>query len=165
MPGATIAGTNVTGRTLQLNSGATVTGLTVSNAFSGGTGGQAILIADTALGAVVTNNTIIVTQSGTNGAVALSFGANTGGTVSGNTIMATGSGTATTMTGLGMNLGGTFTITGNSIGASGGTTNNLASVAGATITSGSTGNTRGSGNCTGAPTSGSIGFTNGTTCP
>lgn len=35
----------------------------------------------------------------------------------------------------------------------------------ATIVAGSTGNVRGSGACTGAATSGSILFTNGTTCP
>jgi hypothetical protein len=41
----------------------------------------------------------------------------------------------------------------------------MANVSGATIQPGSTANVRGSGACVGVPTSGFIGFTDGTTCP
>jgi hypothetical protein len=41
----------------------------------------------------------------------------------------------------------------------------MANVNNTTIRPGSTGNVRGSGSCAGAPSSGLIGFTNGTTCP
>lgn len=114
----------------------------------------------------IANNTITATQSGANGAVALALSNNTTGTVRGNTLTATGSGAATNMTAFGAGGGATtITVAGNSMSASGGTTNNMANVSLATINAGSTGNVRGSGNCAGVPASGSIGFTNGTTCP
>lgn len=162
-PRATIAGTNASSA-VQVNAGGTLSGLTISNAFSGGSGGRAVLIAGSSTGVTITNNVITATQSGNNGAVALDFGSNTNGVVSGNTLTVTGSGLGT-MTALGMSTVTTATVTGNTISASGGATNNMVNIAGATINSGSTGNVRGSGNCTGAPASGSIDFTNGTTCP
>lgn len=167
-PGGTIAGTNVNSSALQLNSNATVSGLTVSNAYSGGAGGIAVLMAGAAGNLTILNSTFTVTQSGNNGGAAMTGGGNNANVLlSGNTFTAIGSGTATTMTGLGINGGNTtITVTGNTISASGGNTNNfMASVAGATILSGSTGNVRGSGTCNGAPNSGTLGFTNGTTCP
>jgi hypothetical protein len=166
---ATIAATNATTNStaVQINSAGTLTGLTITNTLNAGGGGAVVRIADTATGAVVTNNTITMTQSGANGALALAFGTNTGGTVTGNTLSVTGSGGATTMTALAINNGGTFTISGNSMTASGGTTNNmmLLGAAASTVSSGSTGNTRGSGACNGTLASGSVSFTNGTTCP
>ncbi|MCR4377214.1 MAG: right-handed parallel beta-helix repeat-containing protein, partial [Rhodospirillales bacterium] len=164
--GAAVHGTNVAGSTVQVNSNGTLSGLTITNAYNDGSGGRAVLVAGGAGGVTIANNTISTSQSGANGAGALTFSAGASGTISGNTLTATGSGTATTMTALGINSGATtVTVTGNSLSASGGTANNMASVGAATINAGSTGNTRGSGTCDGAPTSGSIGFTNGTTCP
>lgn len=169
LAGATIAGTNVSPSALQLNSNATVVGLTVSNAYSGGTGGSAAIMAGGAGNLTIVNNTFIATQSGTNGALALSSGgANANTLISGNTLMVTGSGTATTMSALGLgNAASTYTVFGNMISASGGTTNNAVLFTGGnpTILSGSTGNVRGSGNCSGSTTNGTIFFTNGTTCP
>ena len=169
LPGATIAGTNVASAALQLNSNATVSGLTVSNAYSGGGGGSAVIMAGGAGNLTITNNTFTVTQSGTNGGVALNSGgggANTNVVISGNMLTATGSGTATTMTALGLNGGGsTYSIFNNTIGASGGTTNRIVNLSSATINSGSSGNVNGGGVCNGTVTSGSILFTNGTSCP
>ncbi len=170
LPGATIAGTNVPLAALQLNAGATVIGLNVSNAYSGGSGGSAAIMAGGAGNLTILNNTFTVTQSGANGALALSSGGvNTNTLISGNTLIATGSGPATAMTALGLSGGGaasTYTVVGNTMSASGGNTfSRIANVSGVTINAGSTDNVRGSGVCFGAPTSGSILFTNGTTCP
>ncbi|OGS92110.1 MAG: hypothetical protein A2Z95_00350 [Gallionellales bacterium GWA2_60_18] len=165
--GAAVHATNATD-TVIVNSNGTLSGLTITNTYSGGGGGRAVQVAGGAGGVTIANNTLSVSQSGANGAVALLFGNGTSGTISGNTITATGSGGATTMTALGMNGGGgiTVTVTGNSMSASGGgTANNMAWVTGATINAGSTGNTRGSGACNGAPASGSIVFTDLSTCP
>lgn len=170
LPGATIAATNATGNggAVTLQAGSSLIGMTVSNAFSGGSGGSAVRMADGAGNLTIRNNTLIVTQSGNNAALGLSGGTGQTNTlISGNTITVTGSGAATTMTALGLNGAGgsAFTVTGNTLSASGGTTNNMVNLNSATIVTGSTGNVRGSGACAGAATSGSILFTNGTTCP
>ncbi len=164
--GASISGTSVTGSTVQLNAGGRLNGLTVTNAYSG-VGGAAVLVADGSNNVVIENSIITITQSGANGAVALSIGESTT-TVRGNTLTATGSGTATTMTALSAASAAntTITVSGNSMSASGGTTNRIANLdVNTTINAGSTGNIRGSGVCNGTPAGGSIGFTNGTTCP
>ena len=163
---AAIVGTNLSGPTVQVNAGGTLSGLTIESHFSGGSGGRTVLVADFATGVAIANNTISATQSGNNAAIALGFGGNTSGTASGNTLTVTGSGTGT-MTALAANSPNTtLTVTGNSMSATGGATNNMVWLGGTTaINAGSTGNVRGAGNCNGAPASGSIGFTNGTTCP
>lgn len=164
--GATVNGGNLAS-TVQVNAGGTLSNLTVTNAFSGGTGGRAVLVADGSTNVTIANNTITATQSGANAGVALGIGQNTSVTVRGNTLTATGSGTATTMTALGANnTNTTLTVVNNTISASGGgTANNMVWVdTGTTINAGSTGNTRGSGVCNGTPASGSVGFTDGTAC-
>lgn len=163
--GATINASNL-GSTVQVNTGGTVSNLTVTNAFSGGTGGRAVLVADGVSNATISNNTITVTQSGANGAAALVLGNNVSAVVRGNTLTATGSGAATTITALAANVGSpTITVADNSISASGGTTNNIVLVgAGTVINAGSTGNIRGSGDCSGTPASGRVAFTDGTAC-
>jgi hypothetical protein len=165
-PNATINGTAVGTAALQLQANGVVTGMNVTNSYSGG-GGSAVRINDNATGVSLTNSVITAFQSGNNVAVGLSVGANTSGTVSGNTVTATGSGTATTMQAFNASAGTTtLTIAGNSFSASGGTTNNIVTVGGTTtLLSGSTGNVRGNGACVGTPASGFIGFTDGTTCP
>lgn len=166
--GASINGTNMASAAVQLNAGGRLTGLTVTNAYSGGAGGSAVLVADGSTNVVIENSVISATQSGANGALALNIGQNTSATVRGNTLIVTGSGTATTMTALGASgaANTTITVSGNSMSASGGTINRIANLdVNTTINAGSTGNIRGSGVCNGTPASGSIGFTNGTTCP
>ncbi len=164
--GATISATNATSA-IQVNAGGTVSGLTVSNAYSGGTGGRTILIADGSTNVQIINNRIFATQSGANAAVAVIVGQNTTATIAGNTLSVTGSGAATTMTALAMtSANATVTVSNNSLSASGGTTNNIVwSSATTTINAGSTGNIRGSGVCNGTSASGAVSFTNGTSCP
>lgn len=165
--GATVNASNL-GSTVQVNASGTLSNLTVTNAFSGGTGGRAVLVADGVSNATISNNTITVTQSGANGAVALVLGNNVSAVVRGNTLTATGSGTATTMTALGANVGSpTITVANNTLSASGGgTANNIVWVgAGTVINAGSTGNVRRLGDCEGTPpASGSVSFTDGTAC-
>jgi len=163
---ATISGVNSGQSTVLVNSNNTLSGLTINTTFSGGAGGRAILIADTAGGSVIANNTITVNQTGANVGVGISAGANVNATISGNRITLTGSGGATILHALAINSGGTFTVSNNTISASGGTTNNIVTLGGTeVISAGSTGNVRGSGVCSGNPASGTISFTNGTTCP
>jgi hypothetical protein len=166
---ATIAGTNTTtnGAAVVVNAGGTLQGLNVTNAFSGGAGGSAVLIAGAATNVNILNNTITVTQSGANAGNALAVGASvnpTTGTISGNMLTATGSGTATTMTDLLANISNqTVTVSGNTFNATGGTSNRIIQ-SGAAINAGSTGNVRQNGVCTGTPASGSVSFTDGTSC-
>lgn len=166
---ATVSGTNVTGSTVQLADNTTLSGLTISNAYNDGSGGAAVLLAGSAGNISVLDNTLSATQSAANGALALSLGGtNANVVVRGNSLTVTGSGTATTMTAMSIQANTTITVAGNTLSASGGTTNRAANLGATTITfnSGSSGNVRNSGNCTNAgATTGSISFTDGSTCP
>ncbi|OMG52470.1 hypothetical protein BJN45_14330 [Azonexus hydrophilus] len=162
--GAAINGVNATS-TIQLNAGGKLSGLSISNAYSGG-GGRAVLVADGSTGVHITGNVISVTQSGANAATGITIGLNTTATISGNTISATGSGGATNMMAIASTNASTVTVSGNSLSASGGTANYLVwSGANTTITADSTGNIRGSGTCNGTSLSGSVVFTDATHCP
>jgi hypothetical protein len=161
-PRATINATNTSA--VQINAGGKVIGMNVSVAFSGATGGSGIIVAGGSANTLVSNSIISIMQSGTNGAVGINFSGAISGTASANVVTVTGSGPAGTLTALGIS-GGAITVSGNTLGASGGVQNRVVNFSGGTIVAGSTGNVRGSGDCTGAPTAGSIAFTNGTTCP
>jgi hypothetical protein len=164
---ATIAGTNVTtnGALITVQAGATLQGLTLSNAFSGGSAGSTVLIAGTANNVKILDNAITVTQSGANVGNALAFQNSNTGTVSGNTLTATGSGTATTMHALVINQATTtVTVSGNTFDATGGNTANQIILSGSAVNAGSTGNVRRNGVCSGTPASGSVSFTDGTSC-
>lgn len=163
LPGATISGTGTTG-VVQLTDNTTLSGMTIVGASSSGGPVFGVRMNDTASNATITNNTITVTQTGANGAVGLSFGANNTATASGNTITVTGP-TGQTLTALSAVNGGTYMIGGNTLSASGGTTNRAISLANDTLTS-STGNVKAAGVCNnGGGNTGSVGFTDGTTCP
>ncbi len=161
---ATISGTNVgAAAVLQPTDNTTVQGLTI-RVNNSGTAAIGIQANNTAGNIRYLNNTVIV-SSGASTANAIVVGANTNVTVSGNTA------TATTVAGqtaqaLIVNSNSTATVTGNTLSASGGTTNRAVLVGNATINAGSTGNVNTSGICTNTgSTTGSIVFTNGTTCP
>jgi len=167
-PSAAINGTNINVATLQLEAGGTLTGMNITANFTA-TGGAAVRVSDLATNATITNNVITVNQSGNNAGIAFSIGTTTTGTLSGNTLIAAGSGAATTMNAMVLNDSNpnfsTFTVTNNTLSASGGTTNNIAIVGRMTITDGS-GNVRGSGACVNnGNNTGTISFTNGTSCP
>ena len=165
LPGATISGTGTGGiGVVQVTDSTTLSGLTIVAASSSGSGVRGVGMNDTATNATITNNTITVTQTGANAAVGLSFGADNSATVSGNTITVTVP-TGQTATALGSSGAGSFTIAGNTLSASGGTTNRAVRTSGNTFTN-STGNVRAAGVCSnGGGNTGSIGFTDGTTCP
>ncbi|MCX7365713.1 MAG: inverse autotransporter beta domain-containing protein [Alphaproteobacteria bacterium] len=165
LPGATISGTGTgPAGVVQVTDNTTLSGMTIIGASSSGAGVFGVRMNDTSTGATITNNTITVMQTGANGAVGLLLGSNNTATVSGNTVTVTGP-TGQTMTALGANNGGTYTISGNTLSASGGTTNRAISLAGDTLMN-STGNVKAAGICNnGGGNTGSVGFTDGTTCP
>ncbi len=156
---------------LQMNSNATVIGLTVNATASGASNALAGIMAGAAGGIKILNSTFTATVSGTGGAIALrSGGANANTLISGNTLTATGGSTSGVVTTLGLdNVGSDYTVTGNTMSGSkgNGTANLVNFTAAVTINAGSIDNVRsGTAICSGvAPASGSIAFTNGTTCP
>lgn len=168
--GAAIQGGNTANYAVLVNGvGGTIQGLTISNSSGSGSVSRAIYVADGVTGVTISNNVISATQNGNLQAQALAFGNNTSGTVSGNTITATGTGSAANARALLVNLTTTVTVSGNTVSASGSAVaaNDVIVLSGGatTFNAGSTGNIRGNGNCSGAALSGSVGFTNGTTCP
>ncbi len=168
---ATIAGTAGADWVVEMAGNNTLSGLTI-NGTENGVGLSAVYLDNGSSNITISNNTITATQNGNNGALGINAALVTNLVVSGNTITATGTGTATTMTALGLVLSTGLTVSGNTLSASGGTTNRAVTVTGAggagtTINAGSTGNTISAGVCNngGGTINGSIGFTNGTTCP
>jgi len=165
---ATIIGSNPTGTgTVEVRSGTTLQGVTVTSTATGGNVARAVVVDDNALTATLINNTITASASGGgSNAIAVTIGLNTTITATGNTFTATG--TTGVVSAFEINLGQTLTAANNTFSASGGTTNRLMDLGSNTIT-GSTGNMVGSGNTgtcvhTGTIT-GQVSFTNGTTCP
>jgi len=160
---ATISGSNVAGSVLQPTDNTTVQGLTVTATGSGAAAVIGIQPNNTSSNISLINNTVIATQTGTNAAFGIALSQNTGITISGNIVTATGA-AGQIARALTMAAGSTATITGNTLSASGGATNNFASVAaGNTVNAGSTGNVATAGTCSNSGT-GTISFTNGTTC-
>jgi len=162
--GAAINAVNAT-RTLNVDSGGTVSGLTLSNTFSGGTGGYVIAVNSTATNVTIANNIITVRQNGNNAAAGVVFASNSG-VVRDNSITVTGNGFGT-MTALAANAGtNTLTVANNTLSASGGSNNYLVwSWTGTTFNANSTGNVRNGGSCNGASASGSVVFTDSSHCP
>jgi hypothetical protein len=162
---ATVSSSDAVTNTIQLAGNNTLSGLTIIGTDTGG-GARGILMNSTAGNINVLNNTITMTQTGANGIVGIGTDRNNNIVISGNTITVTG---GTTGTALGLSGTGaqTATVTGNTLSVSAGSTNNFAvNVSNYTINAGSTGNVLSAGACNnGGAVTGSIGFTNGTTCP
>jgi hypothetical protein len=161
---ATISGTNIgTSSVLQPTDNTTVQGLTI-RVNNTGTAAVGIQANNTSSNIRILNNTVVV-SSGASTANAIALNQNTNVTVSGNTATATA--VAGQMAQALVVVGGSSaTVTGNTFSASGGTTNRAASVTSSTINAGSTGNVIEAGVCNnGGGNTGSLGFTNGTTCP
>lgn len=147
-----------------------------NNTISASSGGlalaaQGVLLFGGTTNATVSNNTIDITTS-TSTQNLVGINASPGGfgtvTISDNTINITG--TANFKAGIGTAggvPGGTIaTITGNTLDVTGGGANNAVHIINTAITSGSTGNVRVNGVCSyQAGSTGTIGFTDGTTCP
>lgn len=146
----------------------TISGLTIIGSRAGG-GGFGISMNTTAGNINILNNTISMTQTGNNAIAGIVGDRNANVTISGNTLTIVG---FPGMQATGIALPGNIatasgTISGNTLNVSGGANNYVVSVdAATTINAGSTGNVRvGAGTCNGTPASGSVSFTNGTTCP
>jgi hypothetical protein len=161
---ATISGSDAVQNVIQLAGNNTLSGMTITGTDTGG-GLAGVLLNNTAANINVLNNTINLTQTGANAASGIAVGVNTGVVVSGNRITVTGSGGATTMTALNV-VTSTATVSGNTLSASGGTANRATNVSNSTINSGSTGNVKAAGVCNdGGGNTGSLSFTDGSTCP
>ncbi|MBR9972252.1 inverse autotransporter beta domain-containing protein [Magnetospirillum sulfuroxidans] len=168
--GAAIQGNNTATQALLINGvNGTIQGLTISNSSSGGSVSRAIYVADGVTGVTIADNVITATQTGNLQAHALAFGNGTSATIRGNSITATGTGSAVGTRALLANQTTAVTVTGNTLSASGAAVSAndviVLSAGATTFNSGSTSNVRGNGNCSGTALSGSVGFTNGTSCP
>jgi hypothetical protein len=165
-PSATInlSGSGGNFRSINAANSTTITGLTITAASTGSPQTSAILLDGVfnAHNVRITNN-VLASSNATGGRAQaiLLFNVNNayiaGNTMSGN---ATG---ANDSIGLHM-LNSSGTVTGNSMTASGSTSNNYALLNAATILSGSDGNVRGNGVCNRTGGSGAIGFTDGSSC-
>lgn len=164
---ATIAGTNVGSYVVRMSGNNTLSGLTITGTQNNGTSLVAVHLDDTASNITFSNNTISGTQTGNNFAFGVRGGTITNLLLSGNTITLTGTGLAAQdVRALVFSTATVATVTGNTLSASGGNVNRAVWLADTTINAGSTGNTISAGVCTNAGgNTGSIVFTNSTTCP
>ena len=166
---ATIAGVGnyLTNTAFLMATNSTLSGLTINLSRSGGVGAVAVY-ANGISGATISGNTITGTETGANTGIGVLLNNATNITVSNNTITGTtGAGTTAYALGLAGTLT-TVTVTGNTLNASGGSTNNYHTFINSSgINSGSTGNVKGSGTtCSSAGTiTGSVSYTDGSTCP
>jgi hypothetical protein len=155
---ATSAGTvNAGDDAFFMGGNSTLSGLSINGTHTG--------ITNNVSGATIENNTIVINN--TSGTAVGIVGSSDGAAIRNNTITVTvsagaGSGAST----LGLGGATNVLITGNTFSANGGAAQHTAVLNNTSIAAGSTGNVRVSGDCQlfGSNT-GSIGFTNGTTCP
>jgi hypothetical protein len=169
LPGATIAATTAGGTSnpgVSMANNSTLTGITVTNTSSNGNGTMGVVV-NGVNGATITNSTITGTENGANTAEGLLiFGSSSNIAVTNNLI----SGVATPgHSAIGLNVvSSSATVSGNTLTASGssGSSNRMTTLSSATIRNGSTGNVNGGGVCqAGGTNTGTISFTDGTTCP
>jgi hypothetical protein len=156
---ATAGGIN--GPAVQLANDSTVTGLNIGIANSAGLGAYGIY-ANGVTDATISNNTITASETGGNAAIGVAIASGASVSVRDNTITVTH---ATNANALAVAFG-TATVTGNTLGASGGSTsNNYVYLNGANIGAGSSGNTAASGTCSVfSVNTGSVTFTNAGAC-
>ncbi|WP_336082426.1 inverse autotransporter beta domain-containing protein [Thalassospira sp. CH_XMU1448-2] len=148
---------------IQMANNSTLDGITVSNSANGGNGTATILISGVS-NVTIKNSTLTgsATGSGTTPIFIQSGASNI--TITGNTLSAVGSGTINTTGGAMINVASNVTFSNNSVSATNGTNRTLFLI-NATNLSGS-GNTRNAETCeTSGTNTGSISFTDNTTCP
>jgi hypothetical protein len=166
-PGATISLTGSGGnfRSIVAAGNTTITGLTIQAASTGSPQTSAILLdgAFNANNVRITNN-VLTSSNATGGrAQAILLFNVTNAYISGNTLSGSATGPDDS---IGLHIvSGSATVTGNSMTASGSTSNNYVLLNTTTILPGSTGNVRGSGICNQTASVGTIGFTDGSSCP
>lgn len=146
----------------------TISGLTISGTRAGGVG-YGIHINDTAGNVSILNNTITMTQTGNTSILGIAaLRQNQNVTISGNTVTVVGK---AGFNAEGLDIRGSTgpasaTVSGNMLNVSGGANNYAVRVDNqTTINAGSTGNVLVSGTCFGTTASGSVVFTDLTTCP
>lgn len=166
-PSASINGQVTTGTAaaVSMGSNSTLTGMTVTNTTGGGSGATGVVIDGGVSGATIANNTITGISNGFDAAGILLLDG-TSITIRNNAITGISNGGANAS---GLNLAPTAAsnvlVTGNTMSATGGTTN-MALYVDTFVNTGSTGNVKLAGSCLSGPGStGTIGFTDGTTCP
>ncbi len=172
-PGATISGTaGGINAAVTMAANSTLSGMTVVNTRTSGNLASLGVLVSNVSGVTIANSTITASESSANSATGVVVtGASTNLTVSGNTISAMGI-AGQSVVGLLLNsnaVANTYTVAGNTFSATGGTPNRgLYFNTGTANTAASTGNVMAAGICYApvpANIAGSIGFTNGTTCP
>lgn len=139
----------------------TATGNTISSTNTGSGNGLGIVLS-AATGSIVSNT--VNTYAAAADSAAFDIGSSTAATLTGNsgTSVGTGSNFVRPL----IMTSSTVTVSGNTLSASGSTRNYAVDMAGMTINSGSTGNVRRAGVCNnGGTNTGTIFFTDGTTCP
>lgn len=146
----------------------TISGLTIIGTRTGGAV-YGIFANNFASNVSILNNTVTITQTGANGIVGIAaIQQNHNVTISGNTVTLVGQAgqTASGVVVRGTTGPGSATVSGNTLNVSGATNNYAVWVDNQmAINAGSGGNVLVSGTCNGVSASGSVGFTNGTTCP
>jgi len=156
---------------VSMGSNSTLSGMTVTNTTGGGSGATGVVIDGGVTGATIANSTLTGISNGFDGAgLLLLDGSNI--TIRNNTITGTSNGGANA---IGLNVSPTAAssalLSGNTVSASGGTTNLhtavVSNTGAVTILGGSTGNVIGGGTCfsSGGSTTGSISYNGGSTCP
>lgn len=167
---ATIAGVGAAASNpaFMMADNSTLTGMNISLSRSGGSGAFGVYFTNVS-GATLKNSTVSSSETGGNASEGVVVGDSTSNiTIGGNTISAVGSAGQTAI-GLIIADGGggaAATVTGNTLSATGGTNNYAVHLNGATVNSGSTGNVKSNGTCsTVGGITGTIYFTDGTTCP
>ncbi|MBP7669810.1 MAG: inverse autotransporter beta domain-containing protein [Ferrovibrio sp.] len=156
---------------VSMGSNSTLSGMTVTNTTAGGSGASGVVIDGGVSGATIANSTLTGISNGFDAAgILLLNGTNI--TIRNNTITGTSNGGTNA---IGLNVSPTAAssalLAGNTVSASGGTTNLhtavVSNTGAVTILGGSTGNVIGSGTCfsSGGSTTGSISYNGGSTCP
>jgi hypothetical protein len=164
--GATIASTvgGSTNPAVAMASNSTLAGMTISRTAGGGLVNPVGVHADGVSGVTISGNTITTTSTGAGTAFGVRILNGASGSVTNNTITATNTSTGIAIAAQVAGGGASATVSGNTLSGTG-TPGRTVDLVGPVSVSG-TGNVAASGTCTtsGAIT-GSIGFTNGTTCP
>lgn len=167
-PRATISAEVAGAGAVEMANNSTASGLNISNVASAGTSAHGIRALGGVTGVTISNNIIYASEQGTNSSNGVVISGGGSATITGNSITAAANnntGIATAINVLG--AGTTVSIANNTLSASGSTNANrfLGLANGAIVnTAASTGNSALAGVCLSLAT-GSVSFTNGTTCP
>lgn len=149
---------------IQMGNNSTLDGITLSNTANGGNGVATILVSGVS-NVTIKNSTLTASTTGNSSTPIFIESGASNVTITGNTLSAIGGGSQRAAGGAMMNVASNVTFSNNSVSASNSTDLVSLFVRDVTNLSGS-GNTRNSGNCvTSGTNTGSVSFTDSTTCP